>query len=120
MRRGEGQEVPLRLAGHKRAATRKRPAPWRIGRRRRARLAGVESEPFGLEDVIARDGWRCGICGGKVDPKAKGARGKSLDHIVPVSLGGPHTLANAQLAHMNCNSQKGAGAAIPSQLRMFG
>ena len=88
--------------------------------RRRARLAGVESERFTLADVIARDGWRCGVCGGKVDPKVKGRMGKSLDHVVPISLGGPHTLANAQLAHLGCNSAKGARATVPAQLRMFG
>lgn len=87
---------------------------------RRARLAGVPSERFTLADVIARDGWRCAICGGKVDPKAKGRDRKSLDHIVPISLGGPHTLANAQLAHFGCNSTKGARATIPAQLRLFG
>jgi 5-methylcytosine-specific restriction endonuclease McrA len=31
----------------------------------------------------------------------------SVDHIVPLSLGGPHTLDNAQLAHLRCNAIKG-------------
>jgi 5-methylcytosine-specific restriction endonuclease McrA len=30
----------------------------------------------------------------------------SLDHIVPVSLGGDHSEANLQLAHFSCNSKK--------------
>lgn len=88
--------------------------------RRRARLADVDAERFTLADVIARDGWRCGICGRKVDPKATGRNRKSLDHVVPISLGGPHTLANAQLAHFGCNAAKGARATLPAPLRMFG
>ena len=77
---------------------------------RRVRIYGVESEDFSLEDVIARDGWICGICGGPVDASAKGrsSGAPSLDHVIPISQGGPHTLANAQLAHFGCNAGKGA------------
>ena len=88
-------------------------------RHRRARLAGVKHEPLTISDVAARDGWRCGICGERVDPRAKGASRKSLDHIVPISRGGPHTLENSQLAHFRCNSAKGARDTIPAQLRLF-
>ena len=91
-----------------------------IRHRRRARLAGVESERFTLTDVIDRDGWKCGICGKRVEPGSKGRDRPSLDHIVPLALGGPHTLANAQLAHFGCNAAKGHRATIPAQLRMFG
>ena len=77
---------------------------------RRVRICGVGSEDFTLEDVISRDGWACGVCGGPVDPSAKGrsSAAPSLDHIIPISRGGPHTLANAQLAHFGCNAGKGA------------
>ncbi len=91
-----------------------------IRHRRRARLAGVPAERFTLAEVAERDGWCCGVCGRKVDPKAKGRLGKSLDHIVPLALGGPHTMANAQLAHVGCNSAKGDRATIPAQMRLFG
>jgi len=30
----------------------------------------------------------------------------SLDHIVPVSLGGMHSMANVQCAHLFCNLSK--------------
>ena len=30
----------------------------------------------------------------------------SLDHIVPLSRGGTHTLDNVQLAHLACNERK--------------
>ncbi len=52
-----------------------------------------------------RDHDRCGWCG-------EGLRGDiSLDHIVPLSKGGPHTHDNFQLVHKSCNSQKGAKVA---------
>jgi 5-methylcytosine-specific restriction endonuclease McrA len=76
--------------------------------RRRARLAGVASESFTLADVVQRDGWRCQLCGQPVDPERRwpDPKLKSLDHVIPLSRGGPHTLANAQLAHHGCNSRK--------------
>jgi 5-methylcytosine-specific restriction endonuclease McrA len=45
--------------------------------------------------------------------------GPSLDHIVPVSLGGTHTWANVQLAHLRCNVSKGNRPAN-EQLRLVG
>lgn len=74
---------------------------------RRARLKGTERESFSLLNVIARDGWRGAICQVVVDATARGRWGMTLDHIVPLSRGGPHTLANSQLAHRSCNSRKG-------------
>lgn len=60
------------------------------------------AERFTLDEVFARDGGRCALCGKRVARKDATA-----DHIVPVSLGGPHSLANIQLAHRSCNSRKG-------------
>lgn len=82
-----------------------------VNSRRRARLRGVEVESFRNVDVFERDGWVCGICGGDVDrdlvwPDHMSA---SLDHIVPVSKGGTHTLDNVQCSHFICNSLKQAG-----------
>jgi 5-methylcytosine-specific restriction endonuclease McrA len=79
-------------------------------RLRRARLAGAECESFDHADVYARDGWICGICTEHVDSAIKWPApfSASLDHIVPLSKGGPHTRANTQLAHLACNMQKGA------------
>lgn len=31
----------------------------------------------------------------------------SVDHIVPLSRGGEHSMANVQCAHLSCNSSKG-------------
>ena len=79
-----------------------------LSRRARALRANAPcGEPFTIEDVIARCGWVCGICGLPIDPNAQDKTRRSLDHIVPISKGGAHTLENAQLAHQNCNSRKG-------------
>lgn len=92
---------------------------WRhYGAIRRSRLEG--SERFNASEIFERDGWRCGLCGRKVDRdlKAPHPMSASLDHIQPLSLGGLHTKANVQLAHLSCNSRKQARAG--GQLRLFG
>lgn len=76
---------------------------------RRARKAGSEVETFTLLDVVARDGSICIVCDGDVDMSLKRPHPQSpeLDHIIPIAAGGPHTLANAGLAHALCNNRKG-------------
>ena len=76
-------------------------------------------EPYALLEVAERDGWRCGLCRRKVDPAASGAMRPSIDHIVPLSLGGTDELANVQLAHLRCNVSKGNRPA-GEQLRLVG
>ena len=53
--------------------------------------------------VIERDGHVCQICHGAVEPGDI-----HLDHIKPVSRGGPTTFANLRVAHSLCNIRKGA------------
>ncbi|QDF19511.1 HNH endonuclease [Arthrobacter phage Kumotta] len=78
-------------------------------RRRRARLAGVEREPYTTASIAARDDYRCSLCGGLVDMALKWpeAGSASVDHILPISRGGADTLANVALAHFGCNLTKG-------------
>lgn len=73
-----------------------------------------QGEPIHLHDLAERDGWRCHICGGRVTAKTW-----SMDHLVPISKGGTHTLANVALAHLRCNQRRGAGR-LPAQLRLIG
>jgi 5-methylcytosine-specific restriction endonuclease McrA len=59
--------------------------------------------------VYARDGWICQICRSPVDhgrdwPDMWCA---TLDHRVPLTAGGAHTLDNVQLAHWICKLRKG-------------
>ena len=72
-------------------------------------------------EIYRRDGWRCQICKLKVNPRYTGAHPKapSLDHIIPLSLGGTHEPSNVQLAHFGCNARKGNRSAN-DQLLMFG
>lgn len=72
--------------------------------RRKRAIRGTQVEPVNREAVAQRDGWRCGICGGKVDRKTW-----SLDHVIPLSRGGSHTYDNVVLAHRSCNSRRGTG-----------
>lgn len=82
--------------------------------RARARRYGVKYEPIDRAKVYERDLWKCALCGETVEKEktAPHPRSPSLDHIVPLSMLGPHTYANVQLAHFLCNSIKGDRAAI--------
>lgn len=75
---------------------------------RRAKRYGVRYESIDIEKVYEDDGWTCQICHEHVDkftpyPNPKSA---SLDHIIPLSKGGTHTIDNVQLSHMECNRDK--------------
>lgn len=79
------------------------------GHRGRARHYGVPYEPVNRQRVFERDEYVCGICGGWV-PREEA----SLDHIVPMSKGGPHSYANTQCSHLACNIAKGAKVVVES------
>lgn len=79
---------------------------YELHRRRRAmRLAGVESEDYSRYEIYDRDGGHCRDCE-KALPREPG--GFQIDHIVPISLGGPDTRANVQLMCPPCNREKWA------------
>jgi hypothetical protein len=64
---------------------------------------GVKRETIDLPRLAFRDGWRCHICHRKVTRKTW-----SHDHLIPLSAGGSHTWDNVALAHVLCNSLRGA------------
>lgn len=78
----------------------------------RARRFGVPyTYGIGPKRVFQRDGWRCQLCGCSTPARLRGTdhpRSPELDHIVPLSKGGPHTWDNVQCACKSCNSQKSA------------
>lgn len=82
--------------------------------RRRATAYGA---PYGarafLSDVIQRDGTVCSLCSEPVDLALEwpDPLSKSLDHEMPLSLGGAHEFSNCRLAHLRCNVRKGNRAA---------
>jgi 5-methylcytosine-specific restriction endonuclease McrA len=59
---------------------------------------------------IARTQPPCGICGQAIDYGLPYLHPRSyvVDHIVPLTNGGPDTLGNKQAAHRDCNRAKGA------------
>lgn len=68
-------------------------------------------------EVFNRDGWVCQICFKPVNPKSIDPfdpQRVTLDHRLPISLGGSHTKTNLQTAHMTCNASKGARPQSPS------
>jgi 5-methylcytosine-specific restriction endonuclease McrA len=92
----------------------------RSHRRRREMRRRNGHEPYTMQEIAARDKRRCGICGGRVamtkavpNPKAP-----TIDHLIPLSEGGPDSKANVQLAHFLCNSLRGTGGVV--QLALVG
>lgn len=74
------------------------------GHRYRARLRGAAViEKVDRLTIYKRDGGRCHLCGRFVSKVRF-----TLDHLVPLALGGVHTAANVKVAHLACNSRKGA------------
>lgn len=77
---------------------------------RRAREeAALTSEMVIPWRVFVRDRWLCWLCGGKVQRGRRHPHPASptLDHVVPLSLGGDHSYSNVRLAHFICNSRRG-------------
>jgi 5-methylcytosine-specific restriction endonuclease McrA len=67
-------------------------------------------EPFTRKEVGDRDGWKCWLCGEAIDQAMKwpDPMSQSLEHKVPLVLGGDHSQENCTVAHLGCNSKDGA------------
>ena len=81
------------------------------GLRNRYRKSEVHRE------LLARDGNRCGICSQRIDMRREWPhpRSASVDHLIPVSVGGSDELANLRLVHLSCNCARRA-AMLDEQL----
>lgn len=66
---------------------------------RRARLAGVEREPYSRQALFERWGHRCCYCD---------APATDVEHITPLCKGGGDVLSNVTVACGKCNGAKGA------------
>jgi len=69
-------------------------------RRRHASVVGATIQKFTKDDLFDRFsvfGHRCAYCG---------ATWKHVDHVKPLSRGGPHCLSNLRPACVSCNSSK--------------
>lgn len=60
------------------------------------------------DHIYERDNFTCRLCGKPIDMTQKWPHpsSPSIDHIVPLSLGGDHTYENCQAAHLHCNLKK--------------
>lgn len=91
------------------------PEPFRERRRRyKARKVGIPHESWTTLEILERDGWTCLIpdcrCpdGRAIDPASKPNTNWQgvVDHIQPISKGGPDLKINLQAAHRACNATK--------------
>jgi 5-methylcytosine-specific restriction endonuclease McrA len=65
------------------------------------------AERFTLDDIFVRDAGICHLCGDLVERHGLGSLSATMDHVIPVTKGGHHTLENVKLAHRSCNTRKG-------------
>ena len=87
--------------------------------RRRMKELGKSSRVEVVEPlaVFTRDNWICQICFKPVRPNSidpYDPQRVSLDHRLPIFMGGSHTISNLQTSHLVCNSAKGARPQSPS------
>lgn len=77
--------------------------------KRRALVRSTKTEDFDPFFIFERDGWLCRICGVSTPKDARGlglANSPELDHVVPLSKGGTHTIENTQCLCRSCNNIK--------------
>jgi 5-methylcytosine-specific restriction endonuclease McrA len=77
---------------------------FKSGAEWRARIRNLFIETVSRKVVFERDKGLCGICLTPVDPSSPW----EIDHVIPISKGGPHSYANVQLSHRSCNRRKHA------------
>jgi 5-methylcytosine-specific restriction endonuclease McrA len=68
----------------------------------RAKKAGVPYERIDVGRLYHEKRGICGWCGERVPFDVF-----TVDHIRPLSKGGPHLIWNLQVAHAGCNASKG-------------
>lgn len=75
----------------------------------RKEAQGDPSRIVSWRNVAERDGLACWLCGELTDPtvNSEERRYPTVDHIHPISKGGPHTMENVKLAHRLCNLKRG-------------
>ena len=76
---------------------------------RKIQIREAYVEPVNLWDLYNRDYGICSICGLPVPDSSEPSNiwAATVDHIVPLSLGGEHSTMNCQLSHRICNCLKG-------------
>lgn len=87
-------------------------------RRKALQRGAYKAERVYRKRVFERDKWKCHICGGRIDKSltAPDRSSATLDHIVPLTFGGEHTMHNIKAAHYGCNSRRGHHAEFQTVL----
>jgi 5-methylcytosine-specific restriction endonuclease McrA len=82
-------------------------------RRRRAFKLGNGAEPYTVAEMLLLYGTDCYLCSEPIDMTVSGKtnlagweQGLHIDHVQPLSKGGPDSLANVRPAHGLCNLKK--------------
>jgi predicted nucleic acid-binding Zn ribbon protein len=89
--------------------------------RARRRRSGTSECDYTDQEIFERDRWQCHLCGMTI---RKGLsrmhpRGATIDHLLPLILGGEDVAANVAAAHRECNVAKNQKA-MNDQLRLIG
>ena len=89
--------------------------------KRRAVKRGAFVENVDPRFVADRDGWKCHLCGKRIRRSVKYPHRMSLsmDHVMPLSVGGLHSLSNVRAAHLGCNCSKN-DRPVGEQLMLIG
>ena len=89
-----------------------------MSRKKKAKLLGNEyDDSINIISLINRDGLICSLCGlpcleqVEVNENTRQLMA-TIDHVVPFSLGGPHTWSNVRVAHLCCNITKNDGHGV--------
>lgn len=77
---------------------------------RRARVRRAFVEPVSWLEVMKSGAWMCHLCGEPIPRQESWPSPMfgTIDHVVPLALGGKHEYANCKPAHLTCNTRKGA------------
>lgn len=87
--------------------------------RRQAKKRNAFIENVSTKKLAKMQNWDCHLCGGKISKTAKWPHpdSLSLDHLIPLSLGGEHSYYNCVAAHLRCNFLK-SNNAVNEQLKL--
>lgn len=89
--------------------------------RARRRRSGKSECDYSDAEIFERDGWRCHLCGLRIRKNLSRMhpRGATIDHLLPLILGGEDVKANVAASHRECNVAKNRSA-MGEQLRLLG
>ena len=86
----------------------------------RARKAGVKYEKVNSDVIYKRDGFKCKSCGCEVvKSKEYKPNQATIDHVIPISKGGSHTIDNIVTMCQSCNSNKSNKLINGAQIGIF-